>query len=101
MFQNRRFITCGIDADISVLIQSFLWDLIDKFERNIEQDYLQVFKLSVIEKEGKQVQKIIHLQEEPEYIMEYFLDYVGPGVETKVFVIDDEDHSTMLLASEY
>lgn len=64
------------------------------------QDYLQVFDLSIVENDKKKLQKIIHSQEEPEYRKEYILEFADP-VETKIFVIDDEDHSTMLLAEEY
>ena len=63
----------------------------------IQQDYLQVFELS--EEKGKQ--KIEHSQEVPEYKREHLFN-VGTSIFSgKVFVIDDETHSTMLLASEY
>lgn len=64
----------------------------------VPKDYLQVFEFTV---EGNK-QRIIHSQEEPEYKREYLLKltdalfFVG-----KIFVIDDGDHSTMILASEY
>ena len=60
------------------------------------KDYLQIFRLSV---SGRK-QKIIHEQEEPEYSQEYTINIELPVTE-KVYVIDDETHSTMLLASEY
>lgn len=81
---------------MSLLLQLFMWQCID--EMKVPKDYLQVFELTV---EGNK-QRIIHSQEEPEYKMEYLLDIAGPPFFIgKIFVIDDGDHSTMMLASEY
>ena len=64
----------------------------------IEIDYLQVFQLS--NKMGKQ--KIIHRQEMPEYRKEILaLMHCRPVDSIKIFVIDDGNHSTMMLAEEY
>ena len=49
--------------------------------------------------DGKQ--KITHIQEEPEYKREYLLQTDASIFIGKIFVIDDEAHSTMLLAEEY
>ena len=46
-------------------------------------------------------QKIIHAQEEPEYEREYLIESGAPIFVGKIFAIDDESHSTMLLAEEY
>lgn len=94
-FNNKRFITKGVVENINPLLQISMWQCIDKL--TLPQDYLQIFDLTI--EDGKQ--KIKHTQEEPEYHKEYLLNtdvsfYVG-----KVFVIDDETHSTMLLAEEY
>ena len=40
------------------------------------------------------------LSEQPEYSQDYMIDIANP-VNQKVYVIDDTDHSTMLLAEEY
>ena len=50
------------------------------------------------EKDGKQL--IVHTQEEPEYEKEYVLN-ITPITTGKVFVIDDNTHSTMLMNYEY
>lgn len=55
-----------------------------------------IFRLS--ESNGKQ--KIIHEQEVPEFKREYLLAFPNL-VNAKVYVIDDGDHCTMLLAEEY
>ncbi|MGN0679813.1 MAG: DUF960 family protein, partial [Oscillospiraceae bacterium] len=72
-----------------------LWGLIDSMEV-AEKDYLQVFLLS--DENGKQ--KIIHEQEQPEYRKEYLFPSDTP-ITAKIFVIDDETHTTMLLSEEY
>ena len=61
------------------------------------KDYLQVFTCT--ESDGKQ--KIEHIQEEPEYQREYLINIDAPYFIGKIFVVDDETHSTMLLAEEY
>lgn len=60
------------------------------------EDYLQVFKLSV--EDGKQ--RIVHSQEQPEYSHTYLVDS-DEAIAVSIFIIDDGDHSTMLLSSEY
>ncbi len=101
---------------VNPLLQLFMWQCIDDMPP--PKDYLQIFKLS--NENGQQ--KITHIQEEPEYKREYLLTTGTPiympalrsnskyrdgldarsGIfEGKIFVIDDETHSTMLLAEEY
>ena len=80
----------------SVKVSAILMIIFNLF-MTIQQDYLQVFELS----EEKGEQKIEHSQEVPEYKWEHLFN-VGTFIFSgKVFVIDDETHSTMLLASEY
>lgn len=100
MFKDRKFVTVGINATVDLILQTSLWELIDKFDVGMEQDYLQVFDLSIKVKDGKKFQKIVHSQEVPEYRKEYIIEFDRP-IEKKIFVIDDGDHSTMLLAEEY
>ena len=94
MFNNPKFITKGVSENIPPPLQFLMWELIHNMP--VDKDYLQVFCLS--EYNGKQ--RIIHSQEVPEYSNEYVLDIDKP-ITAKVFVIDDETHSTMLLANEY
>ena len=83
-----------MEKNIPPLMQSILWELI--FKLPVDKDYLQVFNLSA---EGDK-QIIRHTQEVPEYNQEYVFEFENPVTE-KIFVIDDETHTTMLLASEY
>ena len=94
-FKNKRFITAGVDSNVSPLLQLFMWHCIDAMPP--PKDYLQIFELSA--ENGKV--KIKHIQEEPEYKREFLLNSDAPIFIGKIFVIDDETHSTMLLASEY
>ena len=100
MFDNPRYVTAGINAMVDLGTQIILWNLIDNFDKSIEQDYLQVFDLSLARVNGKALQKIVHKQEVPEYKREYVMHSVEP-IEAKIFAIDDESHSTLLLAEEY
>ena len=94
MFQNKRFLTRGVQAEISIELQLFLWHCIDNLPE--ERDYFQVFKIDV--RNGKQ--HIHHFSEQPEYSKEYTIALANQ-INQKVYVIDDIDHSTMLLAEEY
>ena len=95
MFNNQRYVTRGISNKLPLMLQIILWGLIDTMEV-AEKDYLQVFCLSA----ESGMQKIIHKQEQPEYSKEYLFPSEAP-ITAKIFVIDDETHSTMLLAEEY
>ena len=62
-------------------------------------DYLHVFQLKRLEGDVLN-QKIIHKQEVPEYERTYVINIDHPITE-KVYVIENEDYVTMLLANEY
>ena len=94
-FNNQHYCTNGISERLPIMTQIFLWGLIETMEVP-EQDYLQVFTLSV----EKGMQKVLHEQECPEYSKEHLFPSTNP-IEGKIFVIDDETHSTMLFAEEY
>lgn len=61
------------------------------------KDYLQVFNLSV--ENGLQV--IHHTSEQPEFDMTYILTTVNTDITEKIYIIDDGEQCTMLLAEEY
>lgn len=97
MFEKEkgRYLTRGVNSEIPLEIQTFMWEAIDKMPES--KDYLQVFRLSV--ENGLQV--IHHTSEQPEYEMTYILPTVTKSVTAKIYVIDDGEHCTMLLAEEY
>ena len=94
IFNNQKFITRGVAENIPIPLQVIMWEMIHNLPA--DKDYLQVFSLS--EKDGEQL--IVHTQEEPEYEKEYVLN-ITPITTGKVFVIDDNTHSTMLMNYEY
>lgn len=94
-FTGQRYLTRGVQAEIPLELQLFMWYLINQLPE--PKDYLQVFRLSVSD---KGTQRIVHEQEEPEYRKEYDIQ-VDTSINAKVNVIDDGDHCTMLLAEEY
>lgn len=94
-FTGQRYLTRGVQSEIPFDLQMFMWYLINNL--NEPKDYLQVFRLSVSD---NGTQRIIHEQEVPAYSREYDVQTDNP-VSAKVYVIDDGDHCTMLLAEEY
>lgn len=94
MFNNNRYLTRGVQAEIPLELQIFMWNCIDQLPE--ERDYLQVFNLEPF----GEMQRIVHTSENPEYKMEYLMPSEAP-ITAKVYIIDDGDHSTMLLANEY
>ncbi len=93
MFNNQRYITIGIDAEIPFELQVFMWEVIGFIP---EPDYLQIFKLE----QFGMMQRIIHEQEQPPFRLEYLIPTDNP-ITQKVYIIDSDTYSTMLLASEY
>ena len=102
-FENRieRYISSGVKDEIPASLVSFMWSKIDAMKQN--RDYLQVF--SFVSEDGKQL--IIHTQEGCEefdaadYKAEYRLFGYPEPINDKIYVIDDGEHSTMILAEEY
>ena len=94
MFKNNRYLTNGVQAEIPLELQLFMWDCIDKLPDSA--DYLQVFRLESF----GEMQRITHTSENPEHKMKYLIPSEKPIAE-KIYIIDDGDHSTMLLAEEY
>lgn len=95
MFLSEKYLTQGVNAEIPLMLQLVMWKMISDIPS--EKDYLQVFRLS-----GENgIQRIIHEQEQPEYRKVVSFQWPEAIITQKVFVIDDGDHCTMLLAEEY
>ncbi|SCK02035.1 Staphylococcal protein of uncharacterised function (DUF960) [uncultured Clostridium sp.] len=99
--KDNRYITRGINEEVDIRLQLAMWYIIDilKNDGQVKLDYLQIFK---IENENNFV-KIEHEQEVPKYRSTHILDIADIKVngKMKVYVIDSEEYSTMLLPSEY
>ena len=93
MFTNK-YLTCGVDSTIPIELQLFLWECYERLPD--DRDYLQVFDLRSV----GCMQSITHRSEQPEYHKEYLIPSDAP-VTQKLYIIDDGDHTTMLLAEEY
>ncbi len=78
----------------------YLWNTIDELESKIQLNYLQVFKLESIRKDGQLLQQITHSQEIPPYKNTVTIRIDKP-ISNRIFCIDDGTHSTMLFAEEY
>jgi len=94
MFDNPRYLTCGVINSIPPPLQLFFWICIDMLPE--ERDYLQVFELAPF----GGFQQIKHTSEQPEYHKVFLLPSDNPITE-KIYIIDSDTYSTMLLASEY
>lgn len=94
MFQNSHYMTKGVALAVPPETVLLLWQMVAEMPE--PKDYLQIFRLSI---EGGQ-QMVKHEQEQPPYSRTVCFSCSQP-VNTKIYVIDDEDHSTMLLAEEY
>lgn len=98
---DKKYITIGIKEQIGIDIQLFIWNEIEKrINLKKELDYLQVFNISIIDKD-KGIVKIEHTQEIPEYKKISIIKSKEVRNNLKVFVILEAEYATMLLASEY
>lgn len=102
LFQGTKYITQGVDIHIPIFVQMAIWNFIEERKRQDEVplDYLQVFNLYQIKKDGQFIQVIECSQEQPQFKKQLRIP-AAYTVKEKIFVIDDVDHQTMLLAREY
>ncbi len=91
------YITRGANEVISVEVQIFCWKCYERVKQSGIYDYLQVFELKVTD---KGTQRIEHRQEVPEYSRVYQLRVINP-INQKIFIIEEGEYVTMLLAKEY
>ena len=97
MFNNDGYMTKGYQVTIPFDVKMFISRQISKVSDIDDTDYLQVFDLSPC---GSK-QQIVHTQEQPDKRDVYYIDVESEPINGKVFVIDDVDHHTYLMAYEY
>ena len=98
---ENKFITIWVKENISLDIQLFMWNEIEKRINSKEQvDYLQIFNLTIID-EVLGIVEIEHTQEIPEYRNISIIKSKGVRINLKVYVIIESEYATMMLASEY
>lgn len=99
--KENRYVTRGINVEVDIRVQIILWSMIDKLKDkgDIKLDYLQIFEVEKVEG----VIKIEHRQEVPNYSHTYVVSGTDVKITSKIkiFVIDDGENSTMMLAEEY
>lgn len=99
--KENRYITKSVNEDVDIRLQVLIWGLVDRLKeiKNFKVDYLQVFNIC------KNRDKIIieHKQEVQEYkkVYEINSNEIEVNRMVKLFVIDSNEYSTMLLAEEY
>ena len=91
----KRYLTRGVSNLIPLPVQLYLWLLYDQLPKG-ERDWLQIFRITPEENHLN----ISHEQEVPEYKRVHQI-YGVPSFSAKVYIIDDGDYETMLLADEY
>lgn len=103
LFNNPGYMTRGFQAEIPIETQQMIFTLMNKAKQTLpEMDYLQVFKMVKISSNGSSLQGLTHAQEIPPFEETVYLALPEDQIiTTKIFVIDDGDHHTFLLASEY
>lgn len=101
-FDSHKYITSGVRERIPLEIQLMMFNSIGSMREKTdgELDYIQVFKLETIVKDGNYLLNIRHEQEMPEAKLDIVVPVSEP-INEKVYVIDDVEHVTMLLAEEY
>ena len=90
-----RVVTTNCDSRVPLSTQLAMWWMYDNTGAE-ERDYFHVFELTA--KEG--CQEIFHYQEQPEW-KETLISFTDEAVTEKVYIINDGDHETMLLAEDY
>ena len=101
-FDSQKYITSGVRERIPPEILLMMFGSIGFMRKKTDDqlDYLQVFKLETIGEEGNYLLSIRHEQEMPEEKIDIVVPVSEP-INEKVYIIDDVDHVTMLLAEEY
>lgn len=98
---ENKFITIGVKENISLDIQLFMWNEIEKrINLKGQVDYLQIFNLTIID-EVLGIVEIEHTQEIPEYRNISIIKSKGVRINLKIYVIIESEYATMMLASEY
>ena len=101
-FNGTKYMTRGVQNEIPLELQTAMWLMIsENLKQGLEMDYLQIFNLMPFYQNGVLCQKLVHSQEVPPRSKDLTLDVIDNAVKAKIYVIDDVEHITMLLASEY
>ena len=100
---TKRYATSNLVAKVDEEVQRLLWLLLDIFlSEDLEPDYLQVFKLEVVNHKEGAMQRIIHSQEVPSMEREEGCFNVTKPYEGTVWVyLDSAGPQTMMLPEDW
>lgn len=103
MFDKEKYITSHANEILPIELQIAMWQSIDQWRATrIPIDYLQVFELSIENVNGRLMQVMVHSQEQPDKSETIRIECEAfEPVNDKVYIIDDGEYSTMLMASDY
>lgn len=97
---KATYVTRGVAEKILMSVQMLVWCVIEEAKTKVKpMDYLQVFNIKC--NTSEQRLEIKHSQEAPDFFEEVMYMPFDTEIDEKIYVIDDIDHITMLLASEY
>lgn len=82
--QENRYVTKLVNENLDIRIQLRIWNLIDELKELMEVDYIQIFRISQINKSRIE---ITHEQEIPEYKAIYEIDRQDIALESYVISI--------------
>ena len=106
MFNGQIYISQGFEEEIPLAQKGCIYEAIELLSQkpDSEVDYLQRFVLTPCIDYGTGIpcQMVVHTQDEPESCKEYYI-LVDDGdiVSNTVFVVDEGESYTCLLAREY
>ncbi|WP_440697289.1 DUF960 family protein [Bacillus subtilis] len=98
--KKQRYVTRAIVDGVNLDLQLILWNIMDNVvaKRKDQLDYLQVFNISVKEKDIK----IINRQEQPFIEEEFLIGKSTFAIQNKtVWIIDEREKQIMLFPSDY
>lgn len=99
---DKRYAIRGVAVNVDLDIQLCLWGLIDIWKKkNKELDFLQIFELSAVNVNGKDIQKIVHWQEQPAIKQKACFEIFKP-INTRLWVVaNDDENAVLMLPEEY
>lgn len=92
----ERYITRGVNESIPPLLQSAMWDALNRVDKDL--DYLQIFSLK---RYRGDLTIIDHYQEHPKYQSTIYLPNFPVSSDMKVYIVIEDNYATMMLAEEY
>jgi len=100
---SKRYATANLVEKIDEEVQRLLWSIMEVFlSETKEQDYLQVFKLSIVIRCDEPMQNIQHRQEVPSLDREVGCFQVTKPYEGIVWVyLDSTGCQTMMLPEDW